>query len=614
MHSQVPMSQSPLWDILEKAYQDFGPNSWIEKGVPYQITSNPFIARHYASMIKALHLSKEPINILEVGAGTGMLAYHLVNELLKQKINFTYHLTDIVQKNLDFWETHPLLKPHINSGHIQTSLYNPLKDSDLELAHPNKPVMIVANYFFDTMPQAIYKTLCGEVYEGHVELRGKEVEQLEIEYTFYPKEGHSIYKEYIAHDLTFLLPIGGFEAIEAFKHLTENEIYILAGDKGYTSIDQFRGDRLPRFDKHGTFSFPVNFEALQRHVEQTGGEGILQTGGHVDFTVNLYKLNNKFTDSERHFVNSLLSIVDPQKMFELVKTFDVKENTAQHYFALLELSNWDCGLLFLGLEHIDREKHKDQLIEAIVKSSDKAFPLTTERGLIYYLLGVTLSEYGEEKLAEPLFEKAQLFGHLPKTFETGMEPQLQTFVHETLPKGHVLQIGLGSPIITAMIHAYDIASHTVIPLSKEEEKKASLISTLKVHRKEEISKLGKFDTILIMEPKLKQSKHPMSEQFSFLEEMSYSDDDVSNFLMELERLKVLEPKFYLQFFTELLEKENITVQQYETAINHFILIGKLTDEQVDNFAWERAHSVENIMQKCSLNHLEKDGRLNRFSI
>src|SRR2546428_12936825 len=81
-------SEAPIWDIQRKYYEDEGTKAWNNGQVPQYITSNPMIATSYAEMIFGLlqdrakrESSSEPVFIVELGAGAGRLAYHVLHEL-----------------------------------------------------------------------------------------------------------------------------------------------------------------------------------------------------------------------------------------------------------------------------------------------------------------------------------------------------------------------------------------------------------------------------------------------------------------------------------------------------------------------------------------------------
>ena len=163
MTASVPLSKSILWDLQKKAYTEFGIESWTQKGVPFHITNNSLIAKQYAKTVFPL-FKKGRVTFLEVGAGSGKFAFLFLSELFQlgiDKSSVCYLLTDFAEKNVSFWEKHPSLTLWIQEGVIRPSIYDPLILSEQP---PSFDVMI-ANYFFDTIPQDLFRVEKGELFE-----------------------------------------------------------------------------------------------------------------------------------------------------------------------------------------------------------------------------------------------------------------------------------------------------------------------------------------------------------------------------------------------------------------------------------------------------------------
>lgn len=88
MEKPVSLSRSVLWPAQMRFYERHGPKSW--EVVPEYMSSNGFIARQYTQLIvahirdcfvaNALDLSR-PLYVLEIGAGSGKLAFLIVKKL-----------------------------------------------------------------------------------------------------------------------------------------------------------------------------------------------------------------------------------------------------------------------------------------------------------------------------------------------------------------------------------------------------------------------------------------------------------------------------------------------------------------------------------------------------
>ena len=90
IESIKPFSQSLIWKLNRDYYQDKGVTAWSEDAVPHQMTSNSKVGKIYAELILAFlkDLSAkgkitETVYILELGAGHGRLAFHILKHLQK---------------------------------------------------------------------------------------------------------------------------------------------------------------------------------------------------------------------------------------------------------------------------------------------------------------------------------------------------------------------------------------------------------------------------------------------------------------------------------------------------------------------------------------------------
>src|SRR5438445_10777574 len=95
LERDMPLSQSLIWRLQREFYVQRGLKAWAEDLVPNFITSNPFIAEIYASIVAGflgdcMELSRlesrplspeKPLRILELGAGAGKFSYLFLRRL-----------------------------------------------------------------------------------------------------------------------------------------------------------------------------------------------------------------------------------------------------------------------------------------------------------------------------------------------------------------------------------------------------------------------------------------------------------------------------------------------------------------------------------------------------
>ena len=87
-----PLSQSLLWQIQRTYFEQAGMKAWQDDVVPSNISSNPVMARAYSQIVFGYLRDcfataqrgefeldpSQPLNIIELGAGSGRMAYHFL--------------------------------------------------------------------------------------------------------------------------------------------------------------------------------------------------------------------------------------------------------------------------------------------------------------------------------------------------------------------------------------------------------------------------------------------------------------------------------------------------------------------------------------------------------
>src|SRR5262245_35207478 len=82
------LSRSVLWGLQPRFYERQGMAAWSEGIVPHHVTCNPYLARAYARVVLGFVRDwrdrldpSQPVYIVELGAGSGRLAFHLLRQL-----------------------------------------------------------------------------------------------------------------------------------------------------------------------------------------------------------------------------------------------------------------------------------------------------------------------------------------------------------------------------------------------------------------------------------------------------------------------------------------------------------------------------------------------------
>lgn len=314
-------SESCLWRMQRAYFDQEGINAWVNQ-VPFYITSNPYIARVYAELTlsyirdtikKNPQAANHPFYILELGTGSGRFSFYVlktIHEFRKtlnmEDISICYVMSDFTKSNIQYYETHPALKPYLEKGLVDFAIFDMEAERPITLLKKNirlnaetlvNPLIIYANYIFDTISHDSFTVHEGKLYELLLSLSTPEtnmrdnkpvsMENLSIDYNVHEaKPGYyndphldsilEIYKKNLKES-SFLFPIGSIRAIKLLKKLANNKVFIVSSDKGYSTLPSLENLGHPSLSFHGSFSMMVNFHAIANYFKNSGGDYFLQT-------------------------------------------------------------------------------------------------------------------------------------------------------------------------------------------------------------------------------------------------------------------------------------------------------------------------------------------------
>jgi tetratricopeptide (TPR) repeat protein len=463
-------SECLLWDLQTTAYTQFGPTAWSHKGVPFYITSNPFTARRYAQVVlgflrdcaaakgeMALDLN-EPVNILDLGAGSGRFGFLFLKHLLGwleghplSKIKLRYIMTDMVEDNISSLRKHPRLKPFIEKGILDFAYYRlgdkdtpglQLKESGLSLDRESmrNPSVVIGNYFFDTVHQDLFYTKKGKLKEGRVSLYVQDgevsdpedpaiIDYLQCQYSYYDIEDPDNYypnhpdlnillKNYTQNfgGIPFLFPSGAFEAIRFVSRLTKDRYLLLVGDQGVCTSQQVVDSGEPVISKHASFSIPVNYHALSSYFQMKEGLALTTTSPDPSFVVLAGIQGGEAKDFPETTLayREGMDAFEPQNYWSMVNSVNenLKHTDLDHMLFLLKLGHWDVSNFHAFFDEIRKkitsadQKMKDKLAQTMHNIWDNFYSVSKEESLIILNMGVLFYEMKRYEDAMCFFEHA----------------------------------------------------------------------------------------------------------------------------------------------------------------------------------------------------------------
>jgi len=415
------LSASPLWASQRQFFVDAGARVWRDGVVPSYVSTNPYLAGFLAEVLAA-HAADGVgrVDIVELGAGSGKLGFHVVRALAAQlgyaSSLFRYVLTDVAPGMLDFWANHPRLRELIDFGLVDVALFDVERPGPLELrmsgevlgATPSDgPLAIVASYCLDSVAQDVFFVdeegglfECMATYRGPA---GKPDEAL-LSYEMRPcSEAHygdpaldRLLAEYrtTARGVTLTFPRAALACFEFFAEQWPDGLLALVGDRGFVRP----ADSLPLSavepTRHGSVSLPVNFGAIGGWFAGRGGAGWHPVHHPHSYNVSCFAIGDRGASAGAAYRNAIGSR-DPDSFFILKKALQERyaDLSLTEAVAFLRFSHWDsdvfagmfphlAGRLEGEIDGADQDELR-QLVEAVwdnyfpVRDDDVAFMLAS---------------------------------------------------------------------------------------------------------------------------------------------------------------------------------------------------------------------------------------------
>ncbi|SFT24007.1 SAM-dependent methyltransferase [Paenibacillus sp. BC26] len=397
---QFRFSEAPIWELQRNYYEEEGMKAWNNDQVPQYISSNPMMATSYAEMIFGFLQDRagmgdlsEPVTIMELGAGAGRLAFHTLHRLCELRDYagielppFRYVMTDLASKNVLAWQQHPALQPFIREGLLDFARFDAVQDTEVHLAvaqttiRPGdlkQPLLIVANYFFDVIPQELIYVHDGKVYECDISVEfpdnlkelttSEKLKQMKLNYVNRPAPEYTE-KTYPYHDLIdmyvtelddsyILFPVAGLTCLDRLHRLSQAGFLLITADKGDHRLEHWDLADPPEFFHHGSFSLTANYHAIQHVLEQRGGLSLF-TKEHHYHAINVGCI--LMLESPMRYANTRLAFrrfVDrfgPDEFFSLKEWVDQHSGTMglQQILAFWRLGGYDAEFFIQSTKRI----------------------------------------------------------------------------------------------------------------------------------------------------------------------------------------------------------------------------------------------------------------------
>jgi len=382
------LSAAPLWEQQRRFFITEGPRVWRDSIVPSYVSTNPFLgdflAQVLAAYITEVGAPGGPIDVIELGGGSGRLAFHVLRSL-RRRLGpepcpaFRYVLSDLAPSMLDYWRQHPRLRPFVEAGVLDFAEFDISRPAQLHLTESgdillegpaDRPAAVVASYCFDSVPQDLFAVdgaghlseylvrSCGGVeWPESAELSFEDRPCPDAKPRYDDPELEDVLSGYRHLGRPAMVPFPN-TAISSLAYLADrypHGLLALIGDRGFTHPDQAEMLSAIEPTRHGSVSLPVNFHAI--------GQWFLGRGGaawHPDHVARSFNVSAFALSPDRPLPKTATAYRvatatgDPDTFFTVKKAVQAQYSSlgVPEAIAFLRLSHWDADIFDAMFLHL----------------------------------------------------------------------------------------------------------------------------------------------------------------------------------------------------------------------------------------------------------------------
>lgn len=388
----TPLHQSPLFTRQSAVYEALGMRAWSEGLVPWRATTCPLLADVEAELIAAFANDVDgPLTVIDVGAGTGRLGFHLVPRLEARGVTANVVLADVAPSNVRALSEQPQLAALAATGRLSFEVFDALAPMPRRGA-----TVLLAHYLFDSLPHRAFRvTESGAVLEGLVD-----VAQTPWAWRYEPTSARSELDGRGAG--TFLVPVGAVQALAAWRSAFEGPLLVLAADKGVTP----RGsDEDPLLAQHESVSAGVDFGSLARLAE--GWEHASPATASDVFALHAFT-----TTKAEHLARAWAHRGGRNEVLQLLERFNAlvaAKPDAEMLLGFLETTHDDPDLLAQLSGHLREfslsDRDAGRLVSLLARAGERHF-LFKQQLDVPFSLGITAHHLGALHLAVALYGRS----------------------------------------------------------------------------------------------------------------------------------------------------------------------------------------------------------------
>jgi hypothetical protein len=398
--------------------------------------------------------ARQPLHVIELGGGPGRFAYLFLRALQEERaavpeldaVPLRYVLTDLVEANLEKARGHERLRPFVDKGLLDVARFDLETDDALTLAVSGdriekgklrNPVLLIANYAFDTIRQDVYRVRSGLLQEAlvtAVSTRPEEslddpavLERLKLRWDGEPLSSVHVYDDPLTNrvlagytrlaDTSVVMPSSALRCIRRVMEWSRGRVLLVAGDKCFSAEEELLGRGDPVLALHGgSFSFTVNFDAIASWFEAGGGEALRPSRLDFQFKVAAFLAGLPEPLETRAAYRREIDAFGPGEYFHLSYTLRKEHAAPSHdvLLALFKLGDWDPEMVVACRQALtDKSKaapawFKQELSRGLDLAWERVFPL--HRNLAMDLAWIALGTGNARQAIHFAQESLRLFG------------------------------------------------------------------------------------------------------------------------------------------------------------------------------------------------------------